>query len=148
MGTGWNNSFSSHFQISFSFQWDSTVNGNYCSPSSRLFKENRYTFRGSNSIIFHCCLPYKLGSSHKKRICSHWSKFFPLRVDPFLGRLRPPGKQTGSHENYLPLKTCRKKWRYTHTNFCKKDLVIQGIKRTALKIWQNTELFTLFQITI
>ena len=32
-----------------------------------------------------------------------------LRVDPILGRLCPPGKHTGSHENCLPLKTWLKK---------------------------------------
>ena len=45
----------------------------------------------------------------KKRICSSRSKFFSPRVDPILGRLRPPSKQTGRLENCLPLKTWRKK---------------------------------------
>ena len=37
------------------------------------------------------------------------SQVFPLRVDPFLGTLYPPGKQTGSKKNCLPLKTWLKK---------------------------------------
>ena len=68
----------------------------------------RNIFRGKLSH-FHCCRLHKLGSSHKKRICSHQSKFFPLRVDPILGRLCPPVKQRGSHKNCLPLKTWREK---------------------------------------
>ena len=44
-----------------------------------------------------------LGHLIKERICSHQSKFFPLRVDLIFGSLFPPGKQTGSQENCLPL---------------------------------------------
>ena len=44
----------------------------------------------------------------KERILSHRSKFFPLRVDLFFGKLRRPSKQTRSHENCLPLKTWKK----------------------------------------
>ena len=33
----------------------------------------------------------------------------PFRVDPILRSFRSPGKQTGSNENCLPLKTWRKK---------------------------------------
>ena len=49
------------------------------------------------------------GQLLKKRICSRRSKFFPFKVNPILGRLRPLGKQTGSHENYLPLKNIAEK---------------------------------------
>ena len=45
----------------------------------------------------------------KKRICSPKSKFFPLTVYFILGSLYPPGKQTGSQENRLPLKKWQKK---------------------------------------
>ena len=34
------------------------------------------------------------GQLLKKRICSPWSKLFPLRVDPILKGLHFPGKQT------------------------------------------------------
>ena len=67
---------------------------------------NGYTFRGSNSVSLVVASHTNWGHLIKERICSHWSKFFPLRVDPILGRLYPPGKQTGSQENCLPLKTC------------------------------------------
>ena len=66
-----------------------------------------YTFRRRNSVIFIVASNVNWGHLIKERICSHWSKFFALRVDPILGRLS--GKQTGSHENCLPLKTWRKK---------------------------------------
>ena len=86
-----------HFLTCLPYQWEFTLN------------VNRYTFRGGNSVI--CTVASQMNWVHliKKRICSRRSKFFSLRVDPFLGRLRPPGKQTGSHENCLPLKTWRKK---------------------------------------
>ena len=35
-----------------------------------------------------------------------------------MGRLRPPGKQTGSHKNCLSLKNGGKRWRRTHTLVC------------------------------
>ena len=80
------------------------------------FKVYGYIFRGSNSVIYNFPSLLKRGLLSKERICSHRSKFFPLRVDPFLGRLRPAGKQTGSHENCLPLKTWRKKMEvYSYT---------------------------------
>ena len=66
-------------------------------------------FRGSNSVFLILASHINWGHLIKERICSHGSKFFPLRVDPFLGRLCPPGKQTGSHKNCLPLKTWPKK---------------------------------------
>ena len=75
--------------------WDVPIN----------LKVNRYAFRGSNSVIFIVASRIKRGHLIKERICSRRSKFFPLRVDPIFGRLRPPGKHTGSHENCLPLKT-------------------------------------------
>ena len=71
-------------------------------------KVNGYTFRGSNSVIFIVASHINWGHIIKERLCSHWSKFIPLRVDPILGRLCPSGKQTGSHENCLPLKTVEK----------------------------------------
>ena len=55
---------------------------------------NGYTFRGSNSVIFIFASHMNWGHLIKERICSRWSKFFPLRVDPILERLCPLGKQT------------------------------------------------------
>ena len=74
-----------------------------------ILNMNGYTFRGSNSVIFIVASHINWGHLLKERICSHWSKFFPLRVDPILERLHPACKQTGSLKNCLPLKTCRKK---------------------------------------
>ena len=34
----------------------------------------------------------------QERICSHWSKFFSLRVNPILGRLHPPGMHIEDHK--------------------------------------------------
>ena len=69
---------------------------------------NGCTYRGSNSIIFIVAAHINWGHLRKERICSRRSKFVPLWTDPFLGRLRPPGKQTGSRQNTLPLKTWKK----------------------------------------
>ena len=41
-------------------------------------KVNGYTFRGSNSVIFIIASHNNWGHLIKERICSHWSKFFPL----------------------------------------------------------------------
>ena len=77
------------------------------------------TFSGEATLSFSLLPPINWGHLIKERICSHWSKFIPLREDPILGRLhtpgeqtgslRTPGKQTGSQENCLPLKTWWKK---------------------------------------
>ena len=64
-------------------------------------KMNGYTFRGNNSCHFHCCLPYKLGSSQ--------SKFFPLRVDLILGRLQPPGKPNRKQRKLCPFENMAEK---------------------------------------
>ena len=59
--------------------------------------------------FFSVAFPANCGQLLKERICSHWSKFFPLRVDSILGRLHLPGKQTGSLANCLPLKNMAEK---------------------------------------
>ena len=41
-------------------------------------KVNGYTFRGSNSVSFIIASHINWGHLIKERICSHWSKFFPL----------------------------------------------------------------------
>ena len=38
--------------------------------------------RESNSVIYIFASPLKCGLHSKERICSSWSKFFPLRVSP------------------------------------------------------------------
>ena len=79
----------------------------YCFyDKSRIIKVSGYTFRASNSVNKLCPPHINWGHLIKKRICSHRSKFFPLRVDP-ISEHRPPGMQTGSHENCLILKTWR-----------------------------------------
>ena len=65
--------------------------------------------RVSNSVIFIVASQINYGHFIKERICSHQGRFLPLRVDIILGRLHPPGKQTGSHEYCLPLTTWREK---------------------------------------
>ena len=63
-----------------------------------MLKMDGYTFRGSNYVIFIFASHLIRDQLLKKRICSHGSKFFPLRVDSILGKLRPPDEQTGSQE--------------------------------------------------
>ena len=96
-------------KVTLVFVYNGHKGWNPCQPLSIFhsvaIKVNGYTFRGSN-CHFHCCLPYILVSSHKgKNLPPLGGKFFPFRVDPALGRLCPPGKQTGSHEYCLPLET-------------------------------------------
>ena len=62
---------------------------------------NGYTFRGSNSIIFIVVSHTHFCNLIKERICSHRSKFFPLREDPIFERLLPPDKQIESPGNCL-----------------------------------------------
>ena len=61
--------------------------------SSDKFKVNWYTLRGSYPAILFVASRINWGHPIKKRIRSLRSK-----VDPILGRLRPPGKQAGSHK--------------------------------------------------
>ena len=53
------------------------------------------------------CLNYILAflnwGEFLKRICSIWSKFFPLRDDTSLEELYGPDKQIGSHTSCFPL---------------------------------------------
>ena len=81
---------------------------------SDWLKVNGYTFRGSNSVIFIFVYHFSRSQLLKKWICSHWSKFFPLRVDPISGGLHPSGKQTGSDKNCLSLKKWQKKMEVCH----------------------------------
>ena len=71
----------------------------------------RYSNRGSSCAIF----PLLNGDQLlKERICSLWSKFFPLRVDPILKRTSFASKQTGCHRSFSP----SRKWLivvYCHT---------------------------------
>ena len=47
----------------------------------------------------------KRGLLLKERLCFPKSRCLPLKANPILEGHRPPGKQTGSHENYSsPLK--------------------------------------------
>ena len=74
-----------------------------------VFKVNGYIFRGRNSVIFIFASHINFGHLIKERIYSYRSKFILSGEYPILGRLRVPGKQTRSDENYLPLKRLRKK---------------------------------------
>ena len=53
---------------------------------------DEYTFRGSNSAIYFFATGPVRGQLLKQRICSR-SKFFLLRVDPFVEWLLHPGKE-------------------------------------------------------
>ena len=82
----------------------------------KTIKANGYTFRGSNSV-FYCCLPYKFGSSHKGKNLLHMEQILSFKSRPLLRGLRPPGKQTGRHENCFPLKTRQKKMKVYVSNY-------------------------------
>ena len=56
---------------------------------------NDYNFRANNSAIFIFVSPLNRGQLLQERICSSWSKFFLLRVDPFLEPFHHPRIQTG-----------------------------------------------------
>ena len=60
------------------------------------------TFLGEVTLSVYASL-FKMGLLLKERICSLWSKFFPLRVKPILRGLSQLRKQTGSHESCFPL---------------------------------------------
>ena len=74
---------------------------------------SRFTFKGSNSVIFASHINW--GHLIKEEFAISGANTFLLKADPIFGRLRPPVKQTGRHENCLPLKTWRKKLEVTHT---------------------------------
>ena len=63
-------------------------------------------------------------NSKRKAFAPIGANSFPLRVAPFLGRLRPPGKQSGSHENCLPEKDggvsihIKNTWSQPHIHGC------------------------------
>ena len=52
-----------------------------------------YTFKVSSSTIFIFASLFHGGQLIKERICSSGSKFFPLKVAPFLEGLCHPGKE-------------------------------------------------------
>ena len=55
------------------------------------------TFREKHFCQFHSCVPFPVGGQLlQKRICSLRSKFFLVRVDPFLERVCCPEKLTGT----------------------------------------------------
>ena len=70
-----------------------------CVYIRKCFKVNGYTFRESNNVIFIFSSHLFRGQILKKSICSRQSKLFPIKIDPVLERLCPPGKQSGSHYN-------------------------------------------------
>ena len=48
------------------------------------FQVNGFTFRGKHCVIF-ILPPLSMGGQLlKERICSYWSKFFPVRLDAIL----------------------------------------------------------------
>ena len=59
--------------------------------------------KGSNSVILIFASPFNVVKLLMKRICSSWSKFFPIRVDPISEGLFHSGKQTGSPKCCFPL---------------------------------------------
>ena len=75
---------------------------------SNTFEVNG-TLSGAATLSSSSCFQYKFGSSLIGKTLLPSEQILSLRVDPISARVRPPGKQTGSHENYFPLKTWRKK---------------------------------------
>ena len=75
-------------------------------------KMNGYTFRGSNSVIFIIASHINWGHLIKERIRFHQSKFFPLRVDPILGRLS--SRQANKVTKLSPFKNMARKEKCTH----------------------------------
>ena len=68
-------------------------------------EEDAHIFRSYR--IF--CLPSENGVySKRKEFAPMGSKFFHFKVDPFLEGVLHTGKQTGSHESFLP---CQKWWK-------------------------------------
>ena len=79
--------------------------------------------RGSNSAIF-IFVSLLNGDQHlKERICSFWSKFFPLKVDSILEELNHPEKQTGRYKSCPPFQKWWEARQCTHMllgNYCSK----------------------------
>ena len=59
-------------------------------------------FQGKNSAIFKFAFLINGNELLKKRICSHRSKFFPLRVDPILEVFFIPKSKQKSKKKLLP----------------------------------------------
>ena len=57
------------------------------------------TLLGEETVIYIFASLLKRDLLSKERICSSWSKFFPLRVSLSLEGLCQLGKQTGSHKS-------------------------------------------------
>ena len=81
------------------------------------------TLSGEATLLVSLLPHINWGHLVMERICSHWSKFFPLREDPILGRLCPLDKQTESHDNCLPLKTWLEKDRGVPIYSCTLNLL-------------------------
>ena len=58
---------------------------------------------GSNSAIIIFASLLNRDQLLRERICSWWSKFFPLRVDPIFKGLHCPEKQKGNFKSNSPL---------------------------------------------
>ena len=90
-------------------------------PETSDLKE-MVTLSGEATPPFYMfAFPLNRGQFLKERICSHWSKFFPLRVDDRISEgFRSPGKQTRD-QTIIPLringgkKYEKKIPKYTHT---------------------------------
>ena len=60
------------------------------------------TLSGEATPILPFLPPILLGVNFQRSF-SHRSKFLPFNADPILAAKNCPQKQTGNHENYLPL---------------------------------------------
>ena len=79
------------------------------------YKVNGYTLRGSNSVNFIFGFHIIRGQLLRTRICSARNKFFPLRVDPNLGRQFFQVSKQEVTKICLPLKNVGKRWKSTQT---------------------------------
>ena len=81
------------------------------SKSHVCIKVNRYIFIGCSSASF---IFVSLDQLLKERICSFWSKFFLLRVDPTLERLCCQVKQTRKSQKLFPIVEMAEKYGGVH----------------------------------
>ena len=72
-------------------------------------------FQENSSVNYIFSFLFNKTQLLKERVCSSWSKFFPLRVDSILDGHSCPGAQIGSHKSFSFVKKVAKTWRFIHT---------------------------------
>ena len=82
------------------FRWLLPRTGPFHLQTTRLVLKCWGTLSREVTLSFMYFFPSQGCLLSKERICSSWSKFFPLRVNP---SLEGQCKQTGSHKSCCPL---------------------------------------------